>query len=209
MLQPRPISRQHIGWNAEAQETYIAPQIFASNEDAAALFMVGGSWGGLFGTDRFAKKHELTTKVIPVVAAGRQDISGGKNLEQTESDILDDVFATFPKEIILQCPRGQVAPALMAFMAVCGTARSRIHFMFSQSFGAATRGAFEWVEVRKRDGTLKSYRNKLGKVVILIIGMDDFQGCTNIYLSELPDWVLNGPRTLPPLEELFRFGRTE
>lgn len=80
--------------------------------------------------------------------------------------------------------------------------------MFGQSFGATVFAAFDWVEARKKDGTLDSYRGPNGKVVVLTFGMDDYQGYTNIYLSELKDQVLGSPRNLPPLEELLKFDRT-
>jgi cysteine synthase len=197
------------GWNAAEQERSLAPQVFAGNEDAAALFVVGGSWGTAFGLHRFAKKRGLRTEVVPVVAAGRQDISGGKNMEQTEKDVLFDVFSTFPKESILRCPRDQAT--LLSWLSwphVVNRSRG-LQFMFGMSFWATARAAFEWVETQKRAGTLDAHRNSEGKVVVLTFGMDDFQGYTNIYLSELPDYVLNGPRVLPPLDELFRFGRVE
>jgi cysteine synthase len=194
------------GWNAHAQATFVAPQVFKGNEDAAAAFVVGGSWGTAFGFDRFAKEHELRTKVIPVVAAGRDDISGGKNMEQTESDILDDVFATFPKKSIMEAPRDQAT--LLSWLSWPHVVQRRLglQFLFGQSFGANVRAGFAWVETQKRAGTLDAHRVN-GKVVVLLIGMDDFEGYTNIYLSELPDWILNGRRELMSLENLFAFRR--
>jgi cysteine synthase len=195
------------GWNAHAQEVFLAPQVFEGNENAAAIFVVGGSWGTAFGLQRYATEYALRTKVVPVVAAGRDDISGGKNLEQTKNDILDDVFATFPEESIMQVPRDQAT--LLSWLSWPYVVRydRALHFLFGQSFGANVGAAFAWVETHKRAGTLKRFENSKGKVVILLIGMDDFQGYTNIYLSELRDDVLNGPRVLPPLEELLQFGR--
>ena len=200
--------RGGAGWNAQAQETYLAPQVFAGNDAAAAIFVVGGSWGTAFGLHRYAEKHGLRTKVVPVVAAGREDISGGKNMEQTEKDVLFNVFSTFPKETILRCPRDQATLLSRLSWPYVVNRRRGLQFMFGMSFGATVRAAFEWVEAQKRAGTLDGYRNRDGKAVILTFGMDDFQGYTNIYLSELPDWVLNNrDMSLPPLEELFQFGR--
>ncbi len=195
------------GWNATAQGTFLAPQVFAGNEDAAAIVLVGGSWGTALGFRNYVKAQGLRTKVVPVIAAGRQDISGGKNMEQTEQDILESVFPIFPKESILRCPRDQATLLSWLSWPYVVSRKRGVQFMFGQSFGATVRGAYEWVEARIKDGTLDSYRNAEGKVVVLTFGMDDFQGYTNIYLSELPDFVLNGSRVLPSLEELFQFGR--
>ncbi len=195
------------GFNAWTQGHILAPQVFTGNEDAAAIFVVGGSWGTALGLDWYTKNHGLRTKVVAVVAAARQDISGGKNMGQTKNDILRSVLDIFPEDTILRCPRDQATLLSWLSWPYVVSASRGVQFNFGQSFGATYRGAIEWVLARKADGTLDSYRNAEGQVVLLTFGMDDFQGYTNIYLSELPDWVLEGPRKLLPLEELMQFGR--
>ena len=195
-------------WNPHAQATFVAPQVFRGNEDAAAAFVLGGSCGTPLGFKRYVEKVGLRTEVHMVVAVGHEDLSGGKNLHQLKSDVLHNVFAVFPEESILRAPRYQ--SNLLSWLSWPYVVKRErgLRFMFGQSFGATVFAAFDWVEARKKDGKLDSYRSPDGKVVVLTFGMDDYQGYTNIYLSELEDQVLGSPRSLPPLEELLKFDRT-
>lgn len=192
-------------WNIDAQATYIAPQVFEQNSDAAAIFVLGGSCGTVLGLKRYVETYGLPTQVKMVVAAGHDDISGGKNLSQIKADILHDVFSQFPEKEILEAPR-QKANLLTWLSWPHVVKRSRgLRFMFGQSFGATVFAAFNWVEARRRDGTLDDYRDKHDRVVILTLGMDNWEGYIRLLLSELKETVLEGPRTLPPLDELLAF----
>ena len=190
-------------WNPYAQATYLAPQVFKGNEHAAAIFVLGGSCGTPLGFARYVREHGLKTKVHMVLAAGKDDLSGGKNFQQVKDDILHDVFSVFPEKDILYASRAQAN--LLAWLSwPYVVKRSRgLQFTFGQSFGATVMAAFAWVEARKRDGTLDLYRGPDGKVVILTFGMDSFEGYLDIFLTEIKDRWLKGLRVLPLFEELF------
>lgn len=194
-------------WNPQAQAAFLAPQVFAGNEEAAAIFVLGGSCGTPLGFARYVRERGLETKVHMVVAAGDDDLSGGKNLSQVKADILHDVFSVFPEETILQVSRDQAN--LLAWLSwPYVVKRSRgLTFTFGQSFGATVMAAFAWVEREKRRGTLDAHRRgRGGKVVVLTFGMDDFQGYLDIFLGEIKDRWLGSQRELPRLDELFALG---
>lgn len=189
-------------WNPHAQATYLAPQVFKGNEDAAAIFVLGGSCGTPLGFAQHVRERGLKTKVHMVLAAGTDDLSGGKNLQQVKDDILHDVFSVFPEQDILYASRAQAnLLAWLSWPYIVKSSRG-LQFTFGQSFGATVMAAFAWVEARKRDGTLDLYRGSDGKVVILTFAMDDYQGYLDMFLGEIKDRWLMGLRELPSFEEL-------
>lgn len=168
---------QYAGaWNPRSHYEHLMPQVFGP-APVSIFVPPAGTMGTSLGARYYARDKGLSTKVVPVMCADKQEIPAVRTLARVRKDILlpwEEHFA----ETDLQFATRH-ASFLLSFLSW-----RLIPVQLGPSFGAAFVGALKFLREHKAAGTLDQFREPGdGKIHVVVFGPDDYRPYINLYLA--------------------------
>lgn len=158
--------------NPLAHQKYLAPQLFARAGKLDAIAVASGTMGTSLGLKAYAEGADLTTTILPVVCAEREEVPGTRSL----SRIRRDVQLPWEKSFLLQdieCGTRHES-FVLAYLSWRWLPK-----MLGPSFGLAFFGALKRIWKAKEAGTLDKFRN------VLVLGADSYELYPDVIFGEL------------------------
>lgn len=168
---------QYAGdWNPSTHYRYLAPQLFGQTR-VSVFVTPGGTMGTCLGIDRYARNHNLQTKVIPVMCAEGQEVPAARTLARVKRDIRLPWQEHFPESEIEFATR--YASFLLSYLSW-----RLIPAQLGPSFGLAFVGALKFLRKHRDAGTLDQFRHPDdGKIYVVVFGADDYRPYIALYLA--------------------------
>jgi hypothetical protein len=183
-------------WNWRAQYKYLAPQLWAQQPKISLFFVPGGTMCTGIGPKMYAGEKDLGTVIVPVLCAEGEEVPGARTLSSVRKDVRQPWELLFLEE---QLQFGKRHPAFFLSFLSWPHMQGKLPHL-GPSFGLALAGALSFLEMHKRDGTLDQFREKDGKIYVLVFGPDDCRPYLPLYFGELKKWELSA--RVPPTDLL-------
>lgn len=168
---------QYAGeWNPRSHYEHLMPQLFAP-APISIFVPPAGTMGTSLGALRYARDNGLSTKVVPVMCADKQEIPAVRTLARVRQDILLPWEEHFAETDIQFATRH--ASFLLSFLSW-----RLIPVQLGPSFGAAFVGALKFLRAHKNALSLDQFREPGdGKIHVVVFGPDDYRPYINLYLA--------------------------
>ena len=164
-------------WNPRAHYTYLAPQLWGQTK-ISILAVPAGTMGTCLGLAMYAREKKLDTVIVPVLCAEGEEVPGARTLRSVQKDIRQP-WKKFFRQKDLQFGTRHAAFYLSHLTW------SHVTQQLGPSFGLALAGGLSFVQKHKSAGTLEQFRDKDGKIYMVVFGPDDCRPYTALYFGEL------------------------
>jgi cysteine synthase len=164
--------------NLEAQNRYLAPQLWGSRrENIDVLVASGGTLGTIGGLQKYARDWQRTTKFIVALCDDGEEVPGARDEARITRDVKGISVNDFDGKLYGSRYESFLASAVLV---------PEIPWMpGGPTSGLAFLSTLRYINRHKKAGTLDSLRGIDGKVQVVFICPDDYRLYADLYRSVL------------------------
>jgi len=173
--------------NLDAQCKYLAPQLWATNQEGINIVVVAsGTLGTAGGIKRYVEKRDLGATVVLAVCAPDEEVPGARTKESIRRDV-----KTARLEDFLHIEMGERYQSFLASYALQAIAPLTPP---GPTSGLAFLGALRFVDRIRGAGVLDQFRGSDNIVRVVFLCPDDYRLYSDLYRSELKGRNFAGDR---------------